>query len=146
MAGRKDPRVLICSTQKVMRVPRKKLDRLIRFVARRGHVRLGQVDLAVVTSRQIAAMNRRYLGRGGATDVLAFDLSDGGEPLEGQLVVCGDVAVREGRRRGTGPQRELMLYVVHGLLHLLGYDDARPPGARRMAERQEELLEAFLRG
>lgn len=130
-----------------MRVPRKSLAELIALVSRREGARVAEVDVAVVDRGRIARLNRRWLGRAGATDVISFDLSDGGEgPLVAQLVVCGDVAVSQARRRGEGVQRELMLYVVHGLLHLMGYDDRTPRRARRMRGRQEELLAEFLQG
>ena len=117
------------------------------FVARAEEAWIAELDLAVVSGPQMASLNRRWLGRGGATDVISFDLSD--DPAAGpggQIIVCADVAVREARRRGVGPQRELMLYVVHGLLHLIGYDDASPRAAARMHAREEEILETFLTG
>lgn len=127
-------------------MPRKRIAELIAFLARSEGADLTEVDLAIVTGRQIAAINRRYLGHSGATDVLSFDLSDdGGKGISAQLVVCADLAVKEARSRGHGPQQELMLYVVHGLLHLLGYDDADPASAARMGARSGQLLEAFYR-
>jgi len=141
---RKTPRVLITSSQKALRVPRKKLASLIAFVARSEGAAVAEVDLALVGRREMAALNRRWLGHAGATDVLSFDLSDGGGGLCAQIIVCGDVAVAEARRRSISPRRELMLYVVHGLLHVMGYDDASPRPAARMRARQEELLNAFL--
>ena len=138
--------ISISSSQQAMRVPRKRLAELVAFVARRQHARLGEVDIAVVTGRQIAGLNREYLHRRGPTDVLSFDLSTSPEaPLTAQIVVCADLAVREAHRRGHGPQRELMLYVVHALLHLLGYDDDTAPNAARMHAREDELLEQFRR-
>ena len=138
--------MVVSSWQRAMRVPRKRIVELVRHVAAAEGARLGHVDVAVVSSRRIAALNRRYLGRRGATDVLSFDLSDdaSGAGLTAQIVVSGDLAARQGRSRGTGPQRELLLYVVHGLLHLLGYDDRTPRQAGRMRARQEELLGEFL--
>jgi len=129
-----------------MRVPRKRIVELVEYVARREGVRPALVDIAVVTSGQIASMNRRYLGHGGVTDVISFDLSDEtSEGLVAQIVVCGEVAVREAPLHGHGPQRELMLYVVHGLLHLTGYDDTTPRKAARMHAREEELLGEFFK-
>ncbi len=126
-----------------MRVPRKKLTELVAFVAARERAPIAEVDIAVVSSRQIAALNKQYLGHTGATDVLSFDLGDPGGPIRGQIIVCGDVAAREAPLHNSGVQRELMLYVVHGLLHLTGYDDKTPGAAARMHTREEELLDAF---
>ena len=114
------------------------------FVAAAEATNLEEVDIAVVASRRIAALNRKYLQHAGATDVLSFDLSSPGGGLVAQIIVCAEVAVREARSRGIGSQRELMLYIVHGLLHVIGYDDTNPQAAARMYARQEELLEAFL--
>ena len=130
-----------------MRVPRKRIAKLIAFVARQEGVRIAEVDLAVVGRSRIAAVNRRWLAHAGATDVISFDLSDErSEGLVAQLIICGDLAAAQGRLRGTGPQRELMLYVVHGLLHLTGHDDTSVRAATKMHARQDELLECFLAG
>jgi len=133
--------VRICSSQKALRVPRQKIAALIALVAWRERVRIAEVDIAVVTAREIAALNRRHLGRAGQTDVLSFDLTDSpGGNLCAQIIVCGDLAVRQARNLRTGPQRELLLYVLHGLLHLIGYDDAGHAPAARMHAREDELL------
>ena len=143
---RTTPVVNISSSQTAVRVPRKKIAALVEFIARSEGARIEEADIAVVGARGIARLNRRYLNRRGATDVLSFDLSD---PRTGrivvQLVLCGDIAVREARLRGLGPQRELLLYVVHGLLHVLGHDGVASAPAEKMHAREEELLEAFLR-
>jgi len=75
--------------------------------------------------------------------VLSFDLSSHGSGVVAQIIVCSDVAVRQARARGLGPQRELMLYIVHGLLHVLGYDDTNQQLAEKMYARQEQLLQEF---
>ena len=135
------PVVRISSRQRALRVPRKRIIELVRFIARREPKPVAEVDVAVVSAQGIAALNRRWLGRRGTTDVMSFDLSGPGEAgLTAQVVVCADVAAREGRRR-HGVQRELLLYVAHGLLHLLGYDDTTPKAAAAMhADRKSTRL------
>ena len=138
------PIVQISSSQTAMRVPRKRIAELIPFVAKQEGVRLAEVDLAVVDSGEMASLNRRYLSHAGDTDVLSFDLSDAGKlGISAQLIVCGDVAVRQAAAHGQGRQRELMLYVVHGLLHLMGYEDKSVRGSARMHAREDEILSAF---
>ena len=139
------PKVAISSSQRAVRVPRKKIARLVAFLGRAEGVRIAEVDVAVVDRDGIAALNRRYLARAGATDVLSFDLSDSAaEGIVAQLVVCGVAAAAQAAARGVGVQRELLLYVTHGLLHLTGYDDGTARGAARMHAREEEILDAFL--
>jgi len=139
------PKVAISSTQKAIRVPRKRIAELVAFVAEIEGCRIGEVDIAVVDSAKMAELNRRYLRHAGTTDVLSFDLSESPKAgLSIQLIVCGDVARTEAAARGLKPARELMLYIVHGLLHMLGYEDQSVRGSVRMQARQEEILDQFL--
>ncbi len=139
------PKVAISSTQKAIRVPRKRIAELVVFVANTEGCRVGDVDIAVVDSAKMAELNRRYLRHAGTTDVLSFDLSESPKAgLSVQLIVCGDLAVTEAAARGLKPTRELMLYIVHGLLHVMGYEDQSVRGSVRMQARQEELLDQFL--
>jgi probable rRNA maturation factor len=128
-----------------MRVPRRKIAGLIEHIARAEGVGVAEVDVAVVDAETIAELNARHLRHAGATDVLSFDLSDASQAgLSVQLIVCGDVAARVGPLHGLSATRELLLYVAHGLLHQMGYDDQAPRAAATMRARQEELLDAFL--
>lgn len=152
-------RVLISSTQRAVRVERGVLARLVRFVARAEGQTLRQIDLAIVGQDEITAHNRRWLRHNRPTDVISFDLSETRDRarssrrgrtdpvsrgLCGQLIVCGEVAAEQARLRGLPARQELMLYVVHGLLHLMGYDDQAIRAAARMHAREEELLREFL--
>jgi len=128
-----------------VRVPRQGIVALAEFIARREKIALGELDVAVVGSAEMARLNRRHLRHAGTTDVLSFDLSDSADRLDGQIIVCSDVAGREAQRRGLRFTHELLRYVAHGLLHLCGYDDATELQFQRMHARQEELLAAWLR-
>ena len=110
------------------------------------------LSVTVVNDRRIAALHRDYLQVPGPTDVLSFPLDDDGDAgvpglpsLLGEVVVSADTAAREARARRLPFERELLLYVAHGALHLLGYDDHEPRERARMHRRQETLLERFLR-
>ncbi len=138
------PKVTISSSQTALRVPRKRLTELVAFVARSEGAAIAEVDLAVVNRDEITSLNRRYLRHAGPTDVLSFDLSDADrEGICAQVIICGDLAAAQAPEHGLTPQRELMVYVIHGLLHLMGYEDDSVCGAARMHARQDELLEAF---
>jgi probable rRNA maturation factor len=76
---------------------------------------------------------------------LSFDLTDpGDEGLTLEIIVSGPVARRSGPKHGLSATRELLLYVTHGLLHQMGYDDQDTVSAHRMRNRQMQLLEGFL--
>ncbi|HEX6078966.1 MAG TPA: rRNA maturation RNase YbeY [Methylomirabilota bacterium] len=112
-------------------------------VARRALAALGRADreihVTVVDDRRIRALNARYLGHRRATDVLAFDLAGPGR-LWGEVIVSAETAARQARQVGVPLAAELDLLVVHGLLHLAGYDDHEPRRARRMHRRARQIL------
>jgi probable rRNA maturation factor len=138
--------ISISSQARGFRVPRKKIEQLIPFVASAEGVIFAEIDIAVVNDEQMTTINEQFLNHEGTTDVITFDLSN--EMLEnglcGEIVICCDAAAREADERKITTQRELLLYVTHGLLHLLDYNDTKPKPRARMHARQEELLDAFL--
>jgi probable rRNA maturation factor len=105
----------------------------------------GQVNVALVDDAEISQLNRRYLRKTGATDVLSFDLRD--DPataeLDGEVVVSVETAKRQARELGVPEVQEVLRYVVHGVLHLLGYDDQTPADRRRMRREEDRVLAAM---
>jgi len=100
-----------------------------------------QISVAVVDDAEIRELNTRFLDHETTTDCLSFDLSDAGEKSRiFELVVNGEMAVRQGGLRGHSSEAELALYIVHGLLHNLGFDDSTPGLARKMHETEDEIL------
>jgi probable rRNA maturation factor len=146
MATRKPSQVLLSS-----RHPSG--DRFTRFVSGRArkflrYLRLGhcELSLSLVTDREIRKLNRTFRKKDKATDVLSFPAGEGGptpqgvpKPL-GDVVISVDTAARCAEERGVAIERELELYLAHGLLHLLGYDHHRPEEARKMARKEAQLL------
>lgn len=105
------------------------------------------LSVTLVDNRQIKLLNRRYLKRNRVTDVLAFPLKGkedvAGDGLLGEIIISVEQALKEARRRKVPPQQEIILYGIHGLLHLLGYDDIKPDDRIRMETRQQSLLRQF---
>jgi probable rRNA maturation factor len=99
-----------------------------------------------VDDLRIAAMNRAYLNREGPTNVIAFPMQEGrfaglSPHLLGDVVISVDTAWREARAAGLEPEERLIQLVVHGLLHLCGYDHEQDAaGARRMAAKSRQLM------
>ncbi|MBU6414337.1 MAG: rRNA maturation RNase YbeY [Planctomycetes bacterium] len=104
----------------------------------------GSVRVVVVSDIEMAAAHERFSGVAGTTDVLTFDLrEDGAGPLDTDILICLDEAERCGAERGHPTSRELVLYIVHGVLHCLGHDDHDPAAYARMHAREDEVLEAI---
>ncbi len=98
------------------------------------------VHVSVVDDREIGRLHGRYLGRRRATDVIAFNLEATGSPLLGEVVISAETAARQARQVGVPVAAELDLLLVHGILHLAGWDDHSPREARRMHERARRIL------
>lgn len=115
---------------------------LARAVLRAEGVRAAAVSVSFVGRRRIRSLHRRYLGRDRDTDVIAFALPGGPGPLVGDVYCAPEVAARAARRYGVPLRDELRRLVVHGVLHVLGYD--HPDGDARLRSamwaRQEQLL------
>lgn len=100
----------------------------------------------IVDDTEIADLNQRYLQRSGATNVLAFPMQEGefveiSPHLLGDVVISADTAAREGREAGIPMVEHFIVLLVHGILHLLGYDhEADQAAAREMDTKSRELL------
>lgn len=107
-----------------------------------------EVSVVFVGERAMSRLNRDYRGIAAPTDVLSFPL-DGdwpriGPSLLGDIVVCVPRAVSQAKESGRKFPAEVRLLLVHGLLHLLGYDhETCPADARRMKAREQEILRAL---
>jgi probable rRNA maturation factor len=122
----------------------RQIRRVVAYVVHRHKVAGCEIEIVIFGTAGIRRLNERWLGHEGVTDVITFDLGDGRRnrngPLAGQVNVCWPVAQREAARRGIEPAWELLLYVVHGLLHLLGHEDHEPAAAQRMHAEEDRLL------
>ncbi len=99
-----------------------------------------EISIAIVDDARIHELNRRFLDHDYPTDVLSFPLSTDNQPLQGEIAVSLDTARSHAARFNASTHDELLLYVVHGTLHLVGYDDKDPAAAGRMQARQNEVL------
>jgi probable rRNA maturation factor len=103
------------------------------------------LGIYLVAANAMTALNKTHLGHAGATDVITFDYGrpetapPGEDWLRGDLFICLDEAQRQGRAFGVPWQAELVRYMVHGLLHLHGFDD-HTTAARRAMKRAEERV------
>lgn len=128
----------------------KRLAALSRFVLDRMRVHpLAELCIKAVDEPTIAQLNAQWMEKEGPTDVLAFPMDelrpglvneDPEEGVLGDLVLCPEVAARQGETAGHGAEAEVELLTVHGILHLLGYDHAEPDEERLMFGLQTRLV------
>jgi probable rRNA maturation factor len=128
--------VLIANEQATLTIDESKIESAVRSVFADSPFQSAMVSVAVVDDPTIHTINRQYLQHDYPTDVLSFVLEDDGRHLQGELVVSADTAVRNAADYGWSAAEELLLYLVHGSLHLVGYRDKEPAeiDAMRQAE------------
>ena len=120
-------------------------DRMVEIAVHVG-LRAGDVSVFILDDGAMSTLHRHHLAIDGPTDVLTFDLRIPGAPeasIDVDVAVNLDEAGRLAASRGHDPAHELLLYAVHGLLHVLGHDDHDPGAAARMHEREDALIQAI---
>lgn len=141
----------IADRQKSLKVSRAWLRKIVIGTLRAETVREAEISVALVDDAEIHQINRDFLGHDYPTDVISFLLDSSGtahtqvprgagRSLSGEIVLSTDTAIQEARRFDWSPQEECGLYVVHGLLHLCGYDDLTPREKRIMRQREQAVL------
>lgn len=132
------PRVLISNRQD-RPLDEDGLRSLARDTMRGEGIERAELSVSFVDQDEIAGLHERFMDEAGPTDVLSFPLDDVGEEREG-VRLLGDVVVapaEAARNNPDNPEAELRLLLVHGILHLLGYDHEDDGARTRMWERQE---------
>jgi probable rRNA maturation factor len=134
----------VVDRQRVLRVGSRWLGTIARRALERQGIEVAEICVLMVDDRGIAELHERWLGIPGPTDVITFDLSDATRPgvLHGDIAVSAETARSVARELGWQPRHELAYYVVHGILHLAGYDDHDPADRRAMRARERVLMHA----
>ena len=136
------PKVAIASPQEIVPLDRGRLRDIARAVLAGENIGDYEISLAFVDNPTIHRLNKQFLGHDEPTDVLSFPLSDAGaRKLAGELVIGAEIALEQANGRGHDVHAELALYVIHGLLHLCGYDDKSARDEKTMRARERHYLQ-----
>jgi probable rRNA maturation factor len=140
--------IVIANRQRTRPVNARRLKFILSALFDELEIATGDLGINLVGEREMTLVNETFLKHEGSTDVITFDHADGAAPgrraaLHGELFVCVDEAVVQARRFHTRWQAEVVRYIVHGILHLLGYDDLEA-GRRRKMKREENRLVRLL--
>lgn len=128
------------------------LQKQLGHIAALAGVAIGSLSVALVNDQTMCDLHNQYMQDPTTTDVLTFDLSDDNSEddqpddafvaVDGEVIICVDEAVRKAAELDHELKFELLLYGVHGLLHLLGYDDHDPADFEEMHKKEDQLLVA----
>lgn len=146
--------VELADQQDSLEIDEERIREVVSRVLQEEEVAGAEISVAIVDNPTMRELNKQYLQHDYDTDVLSFLLSseggDDSEPLptlrgrgktiDGQLIVSSDMAIDMAKRYRWKSHDELILYIVHGLLHLVGFDDLTTPEKTLMRSRERQLL------
>jgi rRNA maturation RNase YbeY len=142
--------LVISNRQRSKPVNRRLLKQIVAALLAGLKVTEAEIGIQLVGKTEMARVNQQFLQHEGSTDVITFDhgsrkpsSAPGKAPLHGELFVCVDDAIAQAKEFGTTWQSEIIRYVVHGVLHLLGYDDLKPALRRTMKREENKHLRAL---
>jgi probable rRNA maturation factor len=140
------PRELrLTNRQKLRSIDMRLLRRIARFLLEE-YFQATQFEFCVhlVAAKEMAAVNHQFLAHAGSTDVITFDYSEPKQAglVSGEVFICIEDALLQAREFGTTWQSELTRYLIHGLLHLHGFDDTEPAARKKMKREEERFLRA----
>ena len=134
------PTIHITNCQKTLPIARRRMRVAVLAILRDANVDDAEISIAIVDDPTIARLHRQFLDDPDPTDVLSFVLERSEGCLEGEVVVSADTAKANAAQYKSTPADELLRYVIHGALHLVGYDDATPRQRAAMRKKEDQYL------
>jgi len=138
--------VVIANRQRKKKIDPRLLKQIVLALFAELEITEAELGISLVAAREMALVNETFLQHEGSTDVITFDhldprpqTPDPRPQLHGELFICVDDAVMQAKEFKTKWQAEVVRYVVHGVLHLMGHDDLKPD-VRRVMKREENRL------
>ena len=115
---------------------------VVRKILKKEGIAHACLSIAFVTSRKVKAINLKYLRHNYATDIITFDLREHKAPkiMNGEIIISAEMAAANAREFKVPIKKEISLCVIHGILHLLGYDDHSPAQIKKMRAKELELM------
>lgn len=134
--------VEIIDVQDFLEIDREKVERVCNRIAVDFKIETGRFGVVFVDDETIRQYNRDFLQHDYPTDVISFQIEDRRDEghLEGEILACTQVARERAEEFGWTPEEEILLYVVHGILHLVGFDDTTSEQRREMRLKEKEYL------
>ena len=122
-------------------VDRDKLNKVLDGAAEQLGTAVDNLSVALVDDARISRLNRQLLQRSGPTDVIAFEAEQDAEGSSGEIIISVQTAQRQAQQYGHSLIAELCLLAIHGLLHVMGYEDQAEAGRAEMERLQESLMD-----
>jgi len=137
----------ITNLSKVKRLKIRNIRKVLSLVFSLLGIPSSQASILLCDNKFIRKLNRKFFNESGVTDVISFPLKDATNPQYlGEVVVCVEEAVKLAKVYSNTWQEELVLYLIHGILHIIGFDDIKAKDRLKMQAKQEKILSKLLQG
>jgi len=158
--------IVVANRQRQRKINRRLMKQIVNALLAELKIEKAEIGICLVRAPEMTRLNETFLKHKGSTDVIAFDYAynvgqasrlpqeplkrkmdrrDACPTLHGDIFICVEEAVRQARKFGTIWQSEIVRYLIHGVLHLLGFDDARAAARRKMKREENRLLREITR-
>jgi probable rRNA maturation factor len=139
--------IVIANRQRTKKINARLLKQIAGALLTELEIKDVELGINLVGAREMTLVNENFLQHEGSTDVITFDhgncelrIANCESKVHGELFICVDDAVAQAKNFKTSWQSEIVRYIVHGILHLTGHDDLKPPLRRKMKREEDRLL------
>ena len=143
-------KIRVSNLSREARIDKKTVKKIAVFVLRKNKIRNALIDITFVSNRRIRTLNKLYMNRNRATDVLSFILEEksisGKKKLIGDVYISSEEARKNASRFKANFRKELFLYVIHGTLHLLGFGDKTAKEKSKIRKLEQKFFKQTVRG
>lgn len=120
-----------------------KIHNLLSFLIKQLNISINSLEINFINSKEIKRLNKKHLSHDHSTDILTFGYSDTKEEIDGEIFISIDDAKENSKTFNVSLQNELFRLVIHGILHLIGYDDIKEADRKEMKYSENLLLNNF---
>jgi probable rRNA maturation factor len=138
--------IAISNRQRAQKINLPLLKKIAAAVLAELDIETAELGIVLVSPKEMAAINGKYLNHEGPTDVITFDYENAELEIQGDIFICIEEAERQAKEFKTTWREELVRYVVHGVLHLIGHDDLKPAPRKKMKLAEGRLVRKLSRG
>jgi probable rRNA maturation factor len=128
-----------------VKLPKTWIEKTVQLIASDYGWTHGEISIAIVDDPQIHQVNLQYLRHDYPTDVISFDTTESDDFLEGEVIASAQTAKRIADENHWQASHELLLYIIHGMLHVIGLDDTTAAKAKQMRANERHYLQAILK-
>lgn len=119
------------------------IHKLINLLKREFNFTISNLEISFVNSNEIILINKKYLNHDGSTDIITFEYSPSNSSLEGEIIISKYDAFFNAKRLRTSLKEEILRLLIHGILHLLGYNDIKKDEKKMMKSKENELVSKY---